>query len=64
MLSLASAGPNSGSSQILITAVAAPEYDDVHVVFGLCQNLDVVARITSTPANSHVIRSVRFNRAR
>jgi len=64
VLSLASAGPNTGSSQLLITATAAPEYDDVHTVFGLCQNADVINRIASTPANSHLVRSVRFNRSR
>ncbi len=64
VLSLASAGPNTGSSQVLITAAPAPNYDDVHVVFGLCRDLNVITRIASTPAHSHVIRSVRFNRSR
>lgn len=64
VLSLASAGPNTGSSQVLITLRPAPDYDDVHAVFGLCEPVSVVGRIASAPAGSHMLRSVRFSRVR
>ena len=62
VLSLASAGPNTGSSQVLISLRAAPQYDDVHTVFGHCKPLPVLERIASAPASSHFLRTVRFSR--
>lgn len=64
VLSLASAGPNTGSSQVLMTLRPAPDYNDVHTVFGLCEPVAVISRIASAPAGSHMLRSVRFSRGK
>ena len=52
VLSMANAGPNTGGSQIFITLVPAPHLDGRHSVFGQCDDLDVVERISKVPADA------------
>jgi peptidyl-prolyl cis-trans isomerase A (cyclophilin A) len=49
-LAMANAGPNTNGSQFFITEVRAPELNEVHTIFGQCEDLDVVKAIARVPA--------------
>jgi len=50
ILSMANAGPNSGSSQFFITLIATPWLDGKHAIFGeLMEGVDVLDKIGTTP---------------
>jgi peptidyl-prolyl cis-trans isomerase A (cyclophilin A) len=49
-LAMANAGANTNGSQFFITEVRAPELNEVHTIFGQCEDLDVVKAIALVPA--------------
>jgi peptidyl-prolyl cis-trans isomerase A (cyclophilin A) len=49
-LAMANAGANTNGSQFFITEVRAPELNEVHTIFGQCEDLDVVKAIARVPA--------------
>ncbi|MCA1819665.1 MAG: peptidylprolyl isomerase [Thermoplasmatota archaeon] len=52
MVSMATSGPDSGTSQFFITTAAVPSYDDRYSVFGhVVDGMDVVRSIEALPIN-------------
>ena len=69
VLSMANAGPNTGSSQFFITAQAAPHLDGKHTIFGQCAPKDIIFKISRSPADAQdhpvepvTIDSITFSR--
>jgi peptidyl-prolyl cis-trans isomerase A (cyclophilin A) len=48
-LAMANAGPNTNGSQFFITEVAVPGLNDLHTIFGQCEELSVIKAIARTP---------------
>ncbi|MGM0556301.1 MAG: peptidylprolyl isomerase [Myxococcota bacterium] len=71
VLSMANRGePDSGGAQWFILEMPAPHLDERHSVFGQCQDLDVVRKISRTPTGPDnrpqtppVIESIEIERA-
>ncbi len=61
-LSMATAGPNTASSQWLITLEPTPQLDDRQVAFGRCKDLGVVSRISNAKAGDVTVRQVIIER--
>jgi peptidyl-prolyl cis-trans isomerase A (cyclophilin A) len=49
-LAMANSGPNTNGSQFFITEVRVPELNEVHTIFGQCEDLDVIKAIARVPA--------------
>jgi len=62
VLSLASAGPHTGSSQFFVTLAPAPRLDDRHAVFGLCRDLSVVREIAALAPNTVILEKLTIQR--
>lgn len=62
VLSLASAGPHTGSSQFFVTLVPAPRLDDRHAIFGQCRDLKVVRAIAARAPRTVVLDKVTIQR--
>ena len=66
-LAMANAGPNTNGSQFFITDSMPSHLNGKHTIFGDCENLDVVRKITEVPRNGQdkpdtdvVLTTVRF----
>lgn len=53
ILGMANQGAKTAGSQFYITLRAAPHLDGRHPIFGHCQNLDVISRIATRPADAN-----------
>jgi cyclophilin family peptidyl-prolyl cis-trans isomerase len=63
MLSFVTLGQaNTASSQIALFAKAAPWADDQHLPFGICQELDVIEKLSQQPPRSQRLLRVTFQR--
>ncbi len=63
MLSFVTLGhANSASSQIALFAKAAPWADDRQLPFGLCEELEVIGKLSAQPGRSQVLQRVTFQR--
>jgi peptidyl-prolyl cis-trans isomerase A (cyclophilin A) len=67
LLAMANAGPNTNGSQFFITDSTPSHLNGKHTIFGDCENLDVVRKITEVPRNGQdkpdtdvVLTTVRF----
>ncbi len=61
-LSMATAGPNTASSQWLITLRPTPQLDDRQIAFGRCRDLKVIKRISETQAGAVTVQRVSIQR--
>lgn len=69
LLAMANSGPNTNGSQFFITEGTPTHLDGKHTIFGACEPLDLVQRITNVPRNRSdrpeadvVLRKVRITR--
>jgi peptidyl-prolyl cis-trans isomerase A (cyclophilin A) len=49
IIAMANRGPNTNGSQFFVTARALPELDGRNTVFGVCDPVDLVARLAAVP---------------
>ena len=67
---MANAGPNTNGSQFFITEVSVPELNDLHTIFGQCEEFSVIKAIARTPTEDEspvtpvVIKRVAVERVR
>lgn len=71
ILSMANSGRHTTGGQFFITVTAAPEFDDRYSVFGICEDLGVINRISDEtiddrgrPLEDVKIKRVTFRRKR
>jgi peptidyl-prolyl cis-trans isomerase A (cyclophilin A) len=67
LLAMANSGPNTNGSQFFITDRAKPSHlNNKHTIFGVCENLDVVEAIATTPTKpgDRPVEDVVLNRVR
>ena len=62
VLSMATVGANTASSQWLIALQPRPAFDDRQVAFGRCRDLAVITRVSGEPANTVVIKRLEIRR--
>ena len=63
VLALANRGPNSNGSQFFVTARPLPALDGLHSIFGVCDPVETVARLTASAAPPVTLERVTFERA-